>query len=166
MNDRYVAGSLPGLNGMDYMQQGATYNENNQVLDLRPDYEAIQWMRQNIEGSPVIMEGNTGLYRWGNRYSIYTGLPTVIGWDWHTKQQYSLLPGDLVDNRLAVVREFYNSTDPARALEIAHRYGVSYVIVGSLERAVYDANGLSKFDQEEFWLPVYENEQVKIYTVP
>jgi len=168
MNDRYVEGSPPGLNGMDYMQQGATYSENNQQLDLRWDYEAIQWMRQNIKGSPVIMEGNTGLYHWGNRYSIYTGLPTIIGWDWHTKQQYSLIPGDLIDYRLSVVREFYNTADQTRAIEIARRYDISYVIVGGLERAVYDVNGLNKFEgmvQSGTLLKVYDANNVQIYQV-
>jgi YYY domain-containing protein len=165
MEDRYVADSPPGLNGMDYML-GATYNENNQEISLRWDYDAIQWLRQNIEGSPVVMEANTGLYRWGNRYSIYTGLPTPIGWDWHTKQQYSLLPSDIVDYRILLVQEFYNTTDSNRALEIARRYNVSYVVVGGLERAVYNADGLSKFDQDSsLWAPIYQNEQVKIYQV-
>lgn len=167
MNDRYVQNSPTGLNGMSYMQR-ATYNENNQDLVLRWDYEAIQWMRQNIEGSPVIMEANTGLYRWGNRYSIYTGLPTVIGWDWHTKQQYSLLPGDLIDYRIGLVREFYNTQDPERALEIASRYDVSYVIIGGLERAVYDPNGLNKFDgmtQAGMLLKVYDANNVQIFQV-
>jgi YYY domain-containing protein len=165
-NDRYVEGSPPGLNGMDYMQK-ATYNENNQELALRWDREAIQWIRQNIKGSPVIMEGNTGLYHWGNRYSIYTGLPTVIGWDWHTKQQYSLLPSDLIDHRVGVVKEFYDTPDQDRAIEIARRYEVSYVIVGGLEHAVYDAKGLDKFDAaSNVWHLVYQNEQVKIYQLP
>ncbi len=167
MNDRYVPNSPPGLNGMDYMQS-ATYDENNQDLVLRWDYDAIRWMRQNIKGSPVIMEGNTGLYHWGNRYSIYTGLPTVIGWDWHTKQQYSLLPGDLIDYRIGLVKEFYNTQDPERAMEIAHRYDVSYVIVGGLEHAVYDPNGLNKFEgmaQAGMLLKVYDANHVQIFQV-
>ena len=167
MNDRYVEHSPPGLNGMNYML-GATYNENNQELKLRWDYDAIQWMRANIKGSPVIMEANTGLYRWGNRYSIYTGLPTVMGWDWHTKQQYSLIPGDMVDYRVALVKEFYNTTDQAGAIEIAHHYDVSYVIIGGLERAVYDANGLNKFEamaQSGILLKVYDANNVQIYQV-
>jgi uncharacterized membrane protein len=165
MDDRYVSGSPSGLNGMDYMQ-AATYFENNQEVELRWDHEAMQWIRENVEGSPVIMEANTGLYHWGNRYSIYTGLPTVIGWDWHTKQQYSLLPSDLIDYRISLTHEFYNTIDQDRAAEIARRYDVSYVIVGGLERAVYDANGLGKFDgAEELWRLVYENEQVRIYEV-
>ena len=168
MNDRYVAESPPGLNGMDYMGE-ATYNENNQQLALREDYDAIQWMRQNIKGSPVILEGNTGLYHWGSRYSIYTGLPTLIGWDWHTKQQYSLLPSDLIDYRVEMVREFYNTLDPNRAMEIAERYDISYIIVGGLERAVYNVAGLSKFQvmaQGGRLLKVYDANNVQIYQVP
>jgi uncharacterized membrane protein len=167
MHDRYVGQVPPGLNGMDYMQR-ATYSENNQELVLRWDYDAIQWMRANIKGSPVIMEANTGLYRWGNRYSIYTGLPTVIGWDWHTKQQYSLLSGDLIDRRVASVREFYNTPDQARAMEIARRYEVSYVVIGGLERAVYDESGLDKFgamEQKGVLRKVYDVNKVQIYLV-
>jgi uncharacterized membrane protein len=165
VNDRYVAGSPPGLNGIEYMRH-ATYSENNQTITLYWDYDAIQWMRQNIKGSPVIAEANTGLYHWGNRYSIYTGLPTIIGWDWHQKQQYSLLPGELIDYRLQVVRELYDTPDSNRALEILRRYDVNYVIVGQLERAVYNPAGLAKFGQpNNMWGLVYQNEGVKIYQV-
>jgi len=168
MSDRYVESSPSGLNGMDYMQ-GATYNENNQEVILRWDYDAIQWMRANIKGSPVIMEANTGLYRWGNRYSIYTGLPTLIGWDWHTKQQYSLIQGDMVDYRLTLVQEFYNTPDQNRTMEIARHYDISYIVVGGLERAVYDPNGLNKFEamaQSGILLKVYDANNVQIYQVP
>ena len=134
IKDRYVPGSPGGLNGMDYML-GATYGENGQVIPLAPDHAAIQWLRENVEGSPVIAEANTGLYRWGNRISINTGLPTPIGWDWHTKQQYSLIEGGVIDRRLEDVRNLYNTTDPAQALMLSKRYDINYIYVGPLERA-------------------------------
>lgn len=144
VNDRMVGGSPPGLNGLDYMRT-ATYNEDNHILNLNEDYEAIQWLRQNIKGSPVIVEANTGLYRWGNRVTINTGLPTIIGWDWHTKQQYSLLPGDIVDQRIRDVKTIYESPDPNDALQLMRHYGATLLYVGPLEKAVYAAEGLSKF---------------------
>ena len=90
VNDRFVPGSPPGLNGMDYMK-AAIYHDRDRELPLVYDRQAIEWLRENMEGSPVILEGNAPLYHWGSRVSIYTGLPTVIGWDWHQKQQRSII---------------------------------------------------------------------------
>ncbi len=167
MNDRFVKNMPPGLNGLDYMKQ-ATYNEQNQEIVLNQDYQAIQWLRQNILGTPVIVEANTGLYRWGNRVAINTGLPVVAGWDWHTKQQYSLLPGDLVDHRISDIKTIYETSDPSEALELLKQYGVSLIYVGPLERAVYIPEGFGKWDamaQTGALRKIYDNDGVQIYAL-
>jgi uncharacterized membrane protein len=167
VNDRFVKEMPPGLNGLDYMTQ-ASYNENNHEFALAPDYNAIQWLRQNILGSPVIVEGNAGLYHWGNRVSINTGLPTVIGWDWHTKQQYSLLPGNIVDNRLQDVRTMYESADTQETLDLLHHYGVSLIYVGPMEHAVYSDKNFNKFDNmasEGTLRKIYDADGVQIYAL-
>ncbi len=167
VNDRFVTGDSAGLNGMDYMN-GAVYYDQGKELPLVFDREAIQWLRENVQGSPVILEGNAGLYHWGNRVSIYTGLPTIIGWDWHQKQQRSIVDGAIIDARLAAVRQIYSARDWNLALEAIIRYRVAYVYIGDMERAFYDAQGLAKFDvmaQGGFLELVYQNERVKIYRV-
>ncbi|HEY8491658.1 MAG TPA: hypothetical protein VIO14_11760, partial [Dehalococcoidia bacterium] len=160
---RFVA--LPeGLDGAAYMAD-AVYQDEHGPLTLRHDYEAIQWLREHVEGTPVIMEGHTPAYRWGSRYSVYTGLPTVIGWEWHQKQQRWRYQAE-VDRRIQDVRRFYTDPDPQAAQEIARRYGVRYVVVGELERATYGPAGLAKFEHDLPWLtPVYRNEAVTIYQV-
>ena len=163
--DRFVAGSPAGLNGMDYMR-AAVYPEPNRELVLEYDRQAIEWMRANVKGSPTIVEGNSPLYRWGSRFSIYTGLPTIIGWDWHEKQQRSIIDSFIIDNRLNIVRTIYNTRDQNMAVDLLKRYRVSYVIVGDLEYAFYDQPGLAKFDMMvnggKLQL-VYQNARVKIY---
>lgn len=157
----------PGLNGLDYMQH-VEYQEGNSTLKLAQDYHAIQWLRENIIGSPVIVEANTGLYRWGNRVSINTGLPVVIGWDWHTKQQYSLLPGEIIDNRIQAIRDIYESGSADETMELLKKYNVSLVYVGPLERAVYDAANFNKFDnmvREGMLQKIYDADGVEIYAV-
>ena len=116
-------------------------------MKLADDKDAILWMLRNVDGSPVILEGTTPGYRWGSRYSIYTGLPAVQGWDWHQKQQRSVVPGVEIDRRLANVREIYDTGDLARAQKLLDYYGVSYIVVGPLEQAYYNSKGLAKFEK-------------------
>ena len=147
IRDRFSSEDQPhGLDGMAYMDK-AEYFDNS--LDMRTDQDkaAILWMLENVQGSPVILEGIAPSYRWGNRFSIYTGLPAVIGWDWHQKQQRSVIPQAVIDRRLAHVQEMYDSTDQERVRNLLDLYHVSYVVVGELERAYYAPDGLAKFDQ-------------------
>jgi len=167
VHDRFTHGSPPGLNGMDFMRT-AIYPDRNYDQVLEFDRQAIEWLRANIVGSPVILEGNAPLYHWASRVSIYTGLPTVIGWDWHQKQQRSIVDGSIIDRRIGAVREIYNTRSSVDALALLKRFRVQYVYVGDLERAFYDAVGLAKFEAMaragQLQL-VYENERVKIYQV-
>jgi YYY domain-containing protein len=146
VRDRFSAEASPHtLDGTAYMDR-AEYFDNNRDMKLADDKAAILWMLANVQGSPVILEGVTPGYRWGNRYSIYTGLPAVQGWDWHQKQQRSVVPSTVIDRRLAHVAEMYNTVDLARARKLLDYYEVEYIIVGELERAYYTPEGLAKFD--------------------
>lgn len=156
MNDRWpnvdnppktLDGSLFMLGNLviDGTNTPAIYKENEVDLDLSLDYEGIKFMQDTVIGSPVIVEGNTSEYRWGGRYAIHTGLPSVIGWSWHTRQHNSLLDRAVVDKRIERVEEFYNTSDINIAKEFLNRYRVSYIIVSGLERAYYSKEGLDKF---------------------
>ena len=134
--------------GLAYML-GAVYGDDQGLVPgeirLADDYEAIQWMRDNVEGSPAIIEGVTALYRWGSRFSINTGLPAVIGWDHHQRQQRGELH-TLVDDRRAEVVQFYTTVDITEAQRTIKRYNVRYVIIGALERLYYPEEGLQKLE--------------------
>jgi YYY domain-containing protein len=140
------------LDGMAFMRTSSVCESpggiNCRIASLNGDYYAIRWMQENIAGSPVIMEGlGWREYLWEGRVSIYTGLPTVVGWSWHERQQRPMLPGTLVEQRRADVNTCYDTTDPSRAMDILTRYGVRYVYVGDYEWLYYSAAGLAKFDQ-------------------
>lgn len=123
----------------------AIYNDDNRLLNLSHDYAAILYMQDHISGSPVIVEGHTEEYRWGSRFSIYTGLPSVVGWSWHVRQHNSLLDGAIIDKLINDVNNFYNTGDIQTAKQFLSQHQVRYIIIGDLERAYYDANGLNKF---------------------
>ena len=166
IKDRMTNGVPLTLDGMAYMKF-AEYDDLNTRMDLSQDYEAIRWLQDNVNGSPVIIEGNMVEYHWGTRNTIYTGLPNVVGWNWHQRQQRATAPEDLVQRRIGNVNEFYITSDSERAKQIIDYYGVQYVIVGQLERALYPGEGLEKFDFNEgiLWEEVFRLEDTVIYNV-
>jgi YYY domain-containing protein len=169
--DRISSQTGATLDGMAFMQYATVREDRGQTVEfpLSGDYYAIRWMQENIPGSPVIIEGlGRHEYLWGNRVSIYTGLPAVVGWRWHQVQQYTVLPEDVVERRRSDVNEFYSTDDIQRALELIARYDVQYIYVGDYERAYYSPMGLAKFDamvaQGELEV-AYDAHGVKIYRV-
>jgi uncharacterized membrane protein len=138
IRDRMVLDAPASLNGMDFMRYADRYFELHDHIDLGQDYEAIRWLQENVQGSPVIVEANVPEYRWGSRYTIYTGLPGVLGWRWHQSQQRVAANTDLVNVRLFDITDFYLTADLGEAKSFLEEYAVRYVIVGQLERRYYE----------------------------
>ena len=146
IRDRWNVPDQPaGLDGSAYMAT-AVYGDRDTQFTLAYDQRAIAWLQENVSGTPVIAEGNTPLYRWGGRISVYTGLPSIVGWDWHQKQQRAAVGGIVVDWRLQDVQTLYASLDPAEKRAVIDRHNVAYIYVSELERAYYDAAGLATLD--------------------
>ena len=172
IKDRMAADAPNTLDGMAYMQY-ANYGVQDENLDewmemdLSQDYRAIQWMQANIIGSPVIVEANNPPYRWGSRYTIYTGLPGVIGWDWHQRQQREFVPGNSTGDRVGAIREFYETDNEEITRAFLQDYGVQFIVFGQLERATYMNTGFDKFDSLEgvLWKTVYSDKDTVIYEV-
>lgn len=168
IQDRMTSLAPHSLDGMAFMRY-AEYADEWGVMDLSRDYRAIRWMQENVQGSPVIVEANLrNLYRWGSRFSIYTGLPGVVGWEWHQQQQRAVLPGNWVSDRIAEVDNFYQTTDLQQALDFLRKYNVRYIILGQQERGHYPGEGLNKFEAANgmLWKEVYRDDETVIYEVP
>lgn len=169
ISDRINPEAPRTLDGMEYMNHSELWD--GQVMDLRQDYRAIRWMQDTIEGSPVIVEANCSEYRWCTRYTIYTGLPGVVGWNWHQRQQRGVFAPQ-VQRRVDEIGTFYTTTDVQVALNFLKKYDVKYIVVGQLERNVYPVlegmpDGLAKFADFEgrFWRIVYQEDDTTIYEV-
>lgn len=166
--DRFDTSVGPTLNGMAFMEKAVHY-DRERAMPLVWDKQAIEWLQENVEGSPVIAEINTypTLYGWGNRYAMFTGLPAIVGWDWHQRQQRALLPGEVVTRRIEDVQRLYNTPNPDEAYQILRHYEAEYIVVGELERAYATPEGIAKFAQMDglLWDLVYENEGTQIYRV-
>jgi YYY domain-containing protein len=150
-------------------RQPATLDGLAQMARFRPDdYAAIMWLRENVTGTPTIVEAVGGQYspEGHARVSVSTGIPTLLGWAGHEYQWRGYDTPEPAE-RDPIVRNIYTapnweSNDVQAAL---NKYDVAYIYVGNLERSTYGINGrlpgLDKFNEQ---LEVaYQNGSVTIY---
>jgi YYY domain-containing protein len=145
--DRWDQRAPRTLDGMAFMAQiGGDRHGPSFTLD--EDAAAIVWLQQNVVGTPVIVEAQLPSYQWAGRIATFTGLPTILGWEWHQIQQRNVVNASpVIGFRQQVIAEIYNSPDPYTALNHLLSYGIEYVYVGGMERTNYDPIGIAKFPQ-------------------
>jgi YYY domain-containing protein len=124
--------------------------------------EAIFWLRNNVAGTPVIVEAvhpDGGQYSDFGRVAASTGLPTVLGWVGHQHQwRGSTLE---TSRRQPAVELIYSSRDWQQTAATLDEYHVSYIYVGPREIATYGPIAREKFDGH---LEVaFANDTVTIY---
>ena len=166
-NDRFPGARPPlgTLDGLAFMRVGAyTWPDEKSRIEMQYDLDAIQWLNERVVGTPVIAEAAIGYYREGGmRVASYTGLPSLLGMH-QGEQRYS----DDVGRRDGQAREFFNTRDSARAMQLIRELRISYIYLGQLEAVTYEAAGLAKFEQMEkagALEVAYQNSRVKIYRV-
>jgi len=138
---------------------GYTLDDFDRVQRENPDEAAaITWLRSAPDG--VIAEAVGGAYSNYARISIYTGLPTVLGWGNHEGQwRDQTLQGSRQDE----IATLYTTSDWVTAQSILDRYNIRYIYVGNLERSTYNVNE-EKFNR--FLKPVFQQGSVTVYEVP
>jgi uncharacterized membrane protein len=164
VTDRFPGARPPvgTLDGMAFMSVG-TYTWENRAVELKYDYDAIQWLLRNVQGSPVVAEAAIGYYReFGVRVASFTGLPTLVGMH-QGEQRYDWQVG----RRDGDARTFFTEPSYERVASIAQKLHVKYIYVGQLEHIVYPAVGLAKFDAAvgKYLDLAYENPRTKVYKV-
>lgn len=113
-----------GLDGLLFLQR------------LYPgDYGAVEWLKENTRGRPVILEANGDSYTDYGRISMATGLPTIQGWfvhEWLWRGNK-----ETVAERAGEVATVYESRDISATRAILEKYRVHYIVIGKLERDAF-----------------------------
>jgi len=166
-----IVGAYQRTNG--FLQRGnsldgfAYYKSYN-----RGDYEAINWLNSHVQGNPVIVEAygpSGGDYSDYGRISVFTGLPTLMGWvgheyQWRVNWLNNAYNATDFYRRGSDINTIYTSTDPRVVLSLLAHYQVKYLYVGSWETTTYGGSDLGRFRQ--FMPTVYSADGVTIYQVP
>jgi len=134
------------------------------LADTHPgEYKAVTWLREKVRGTPVVLEAQGLSYREFGRISMYTGLPTVVGWSPHVEQRGN--SPEEVETRRAAVDAIYAFPTAADTGPLLRRYRVGYVYVGWVEKKTYPS-GLAAFDTDKnLYTLAYVNPEARIYRV-
>jgi YYY domain-containing protein len=138
------------------------------------DWAAIEWLRKNAEGTPVILEAPGKSYDYEGRISAFTGYPAVLGWALHESQWRGNY--DEQGKREPDIAAIYTSRSDEQRLELLRTWEVEYVVVGpperryveelcrASERSCNSTQALRRLDQ---LLPrAFEQGQTTVYRVP
>ena len=136
-----------GLDGLGWLQ-----------LESPGDYQGIIWLRDNVQGRPVVLEAVGESYTTYARVSTFTGLPTVLGWRVH---QWLWRGGfDIPSARTEDVRMMYEEPLSINAQKLYGQYQVKYIFIGSKERETYAK--LNESDLQQIGTVVFDKAVTKI----
>ena len=166
------------------VQDSLSSSENyvSMLFDTIPDSKIVRmdWMNENIDGSPTICEAYGTSYTSYNLVSSYTGLPTVFGWQTHewlwrfhgiVNQETDLLESDpekdvwklYITPRHNDVDVVYLSSYAPDVQSIINKYQIEYIVIGDLERHRYGYDNSAVF--AELGNVVFQYEDLTVYKV-
>jgi len=154
------------INGMDYMRQGVyTWPDGSNEIELAYDWEAINWLLDNVRGNAVIVESSEVEYyrSGGSRVASLTGLSGLRGM--HAQEQRY---GEDVGQRSAMHSEFWNTLDPTRTEQLIEDLDIALIYVGQLERFSHPdgVQKLARMAEANQLVVLHSNDRVTIYGVP
>jgi uncharacterized membrane protein len=139
--------------------QGRTLDGAAYLAQLSPaDYEAVQWINLGLP-TGVLVEAVGGSYTQYGRIAAHTGLPTVLGWDFHEVQWRGT--AEPQGSRRGDIELLYEAPDWETVQPILQTYDVAYVYVGPLEQTSYQPIEERKF--ELYMTKIYDSAEVRIY---
>jgi uncharacterized membrane protein len=127
------------------------------------DYAAIQWINAGLPRGVIAEAARSGSsYSGYGRIATHTGLPAVLGWDFHEWQWRGSWAEQ--GTRLQDLATLYSTRDWNEARAIMDRYAIVYVYVGPLEASTYQPIAVTKFGL--FLKKIYDNGAVVIFARP
>ena len=126
------------------------------------EYRLANFLNEKVRGVPVVLEAQGPSYQDCTRIASRTGLPTMMGWDYHVMQRGT--SGQEIEARKANVAKIYQTLNPIEAMYWLKQYKVKIVIVGELERKTYPGGGLDKFaGMTQNLFPIFQEGQTVAY---
>jgi YYY domain-containing protein len=150
---RHVAGPRLTLDGTEYLDWHA------------PDEKAaFEWINASVPGLPTLCEAWGPSYQEYARVAMNTGVPIVIGWEYHVFQRGRRW--NEIERRKQAVATIYTAVNREKiAAQLAYNH-IDLVLFGERERALYGDAPRARFRSwPDLLTPIYENDTVTLFAV-
>ncbi len=127
------SGLGPDLDGLSFMKN-RDQNELNVISDIR----SIA-----VRGD-VLVEAVGDSYLEYSRISESTGVPAILGWEFHERQWHGT--DELFSGRSEDVKSIYTADDEQDLAQLIDKYDLTMVVVGPRERSIYGNIDMAIFD--------------------
>ncbi len=125
-----MASPTPSLDGQAFL---ASHDPQTWFL--------VRSLQGAARGNDAVAEAAGSSYGQFTRIAMHTGLPTVVGWEWHlTQRGQSTME---IAERVSDLETLYRGRDPIGRRKVLDRYRVGWVVLGDVERERY---GLAEDD--------------------
>jgi uncharacterized membrane protein len=108
------------------------------------ELDVIGDIREIAHRDDVLVEAVGGSYSDYARISESTGVPTVLGWEFHERQWHG--SNESFSDRPDDVKTIYTTTDKQELLELIAKYSLTMVVVGPREISTYGNIDMTMFD--------------------
>ena len=169
--DQRFSTDVKTLDGISYLSSQPAFARYDNGLDEEPvvvrlgeDLPLIDWIRSSVDGTPTIVEWTGDSYDWNSRIAVHTGLPTVLGWSSHQRQQ-RMGYQNMISKRKVDIQDFYTSKNHDYMTTFLLTYDVSYIVVGVQERRFVSSDALNYLDQHPGIEVAFKRLDNKIYRV-
>ncbi len=124
----------PRIDGTKYMSRMEQRPGSTRDFD-KYDYDSIEWINKNFKQiEPILEAPGENMYSGVSRISIFTGMPTLIGWGYQVSQQ----SGRDTNTRNINANYIYGQSTVEEALNVLKTYNIKYVYMGTIERSMYN----------------------------
>ncbi|MBF0508443.1 MAG: hypothetical protein HQK57_05900, partial [Deltaproteobacteria bacterium] len=125
---------------------------------------AVKWVFQNTSPQAVIAQMQGASYTFdSDLISVYTGRPTLLGWDGHEVQWRGKDYGWMAGGRPEALTALYNPASVAAVLDLLKKWSIDYVYIGPGERRKYQITPAQESMFEQAMDPVFKSGSVRIF---
>jgi uncharacterized membrane protein len=136
------------------------------MAHLEPDQRStIRWIQENVPPGTRVLEAVGSSYDSdSNRFSTFTGRPTLLGWPGHEVQWRGSHYAEYSAGRADTSKLIYSGGGPSEITRAISDWNIHFIIVGPRERRLFNIDSAREAILKKVLDPAFESGEFILYT--